>query len=281
MAIRSFRPLTPGTREAMVPEFNELTRTKPEKSLTKGFHRKKGRNNRGVITSRRRGGGAKRRYRFVDFRRDKVDIPAQVVSIEYDPNRNARICLLEYQDGEKRYILWPEGVVIGTTVLAGENAPFEDGNAMPLSRIPLGTDVHNVELIAGRGGQIVRAAGTAARVVAREKGYVTLQLPSREVRMVRQECLATIGRVGNAEFRNIKLGKAGRSRHRGRRPAVRGSAMNPCDHPHGGGEGRAPIGRSAPVSPTGKVAIGGKTRKAKKPSSKLIVRRRRTGRGSK
>ncbi|ERN42218.1 ribosomal protein L2 [Rubidibacter lacunae KORDI 51-2] len=275
MAIRSFRPLTPGTRQAMVSEFSELTRREPEKSLTKGFHRKKGRNNRGVITSRRRGGGHKRLYRIVDFRRDKVGIPAEVMAIEYDPNRNARIALLQYQDGEKRYILCPEGLSVGTTVTAGDDAPFEIGNAMPLSRVPLGTDVHNIELIAGRGGQIVRSAGTASQVVAREKGYVTLRLPSSEMRMVRQECTATIGRVGNAEFRNLKLGKAGRSRHRGRRPAVRGSAMNPCDHPHGGGEGRAPIGRSGPVSPWGKPAIGGKTRKPRKPSSKLIVRRRK------
>lgn len=274
MSIRSYRPYTPGTRQATVSDFAEITRSKPEKSLTKYKHRKKGRNNRGVITSRRRGGGHKRRYRFIDFRRNKHNMPAEVVSIEYDPNRNARISLVQYQDGEKRYILWPAELSVGDTIISGDDAPFEVGNAMPLSRIPLGTEVHNIELVAGKGGQIVRAAGTAAQVVAREKGYVTLKLPSREVRMVREECLATIGRVGNAEHRNLTLGKAGRSRHLGRRPKVRGSVMNPVDHPHGGGEGRAPIGRPSPLTPWGKPTLGAKTRKAKKNSDKLIVRRR-------
>lgn len=274
MSIRSFRPYTPGTRQATVSDFAEITRSKPEKSLTKYKHRRKGRNNRGVITSRRRGGGHKRRYRFIDFRRNKPNIPAEVLSIEYDPNRNARIALVQYEDGEKRYILWPANLKVGDTIISGEEAPFEVGNAMPLSRVPLGTEVHNIELVAGKGGQIVRAAGTAAQVVAREKGYVTLKLPSREVRMVRQECLATIGRVGNADHRNITLGKAGKSRHLGRRPKVRGSVMNPVDHPHGGGEGRAPIGRPSPVTPWGKPTLGAKTRKAKKNSDKLIVRRR-------
>lgn len=275
MSIRSYRPYTPGTRQATVSDFAEITRSKPEKSLTKYKHRKKGRNNRGVITSRRRGGGHKRRYRFIDFRRNKHNIPAEVVSIEYDPNRNARISLVQYEDGEKRYILWPADLKVGDSIISGDDAPFEIGNAMPLSRIPLGTEVHNIELMAGKGGQIVRAAGTAAQVVAREKGYVTLKLPSREVRMVREECLATIGRVGNAEHRNLTLGKAGRSRHLGRRPKVRGSVMNPVDHPHGGGEGRAPIGRPSPLTPWGKPTLGAKTRKAKKNSDKLIVRRRK------
>jgi len=274
MSIRSYRPYTPGTRQATVSDFAEITRSKPEKSLTKYKHRKKGRNNRGVITSRRRGGGHKRRYRYIDFRRNKHNMPAEVVSIEYDPNRNARISLVQYQDGEKRYILWPAELSVGDTIISGDDAPFEIGNAMPLSRIPLGTEVHNIELVAGKGGQIVRAAGTAAQVVAREKGYVSLKLPSREVRMVREECLATIGRVGNAEHRNLTLGKAGRSRHLGRRPKVRGSVMNPVDHPHGGGEGRAPIGRPSPLTPWGKPTLGAKTRKAKKNSDKLIVRRR-------
>lgn len=274
MSIRSFRPYTPGTRQATVPDFAEITKSKPEKSLTKYKHRKKGRNNRGVITCRHRGGGHKRRYRMIDFRRNKHNIPAEVMSIEYDPNRNARIALLQYEDGEKRYILWPAELQVGQTIISGDEVPFEIGNAMPLSRIPLGTEVHNIELVAGRGGQIVRAAGTAAQVVAREKGYVTLKLPSKEVRMVRQECIATIGRVGNAEHRNITLGKAGRSRHLGRRPTVRGSVMNPVDHPHGGGEGRAPIGRPSPVTPWGKPTLGAKTRKKKKDSDKLIVRRR-------
>lgn len=274
MGIRSYRPYTPGIRQATVSDFAEVTKDKPEKSLTKYKHRAKGRNNRGVITSRGRGGGHKRRYRVIDFRRDKLDVPAKVAAIEYDPNRNARIALLFYQDGEKRYILQPAGLQVGDVISAGANAPYEVGNALPLSNIPLGTEVHNVELVAGKGGQIVRAAGAFAQVVAKEGNYVTLKLPSKEVRMVRKECYATIGKVGNAEVRNLKLGKAGRKRHLGRRPHVRGSAMNPCDHPHGGGEGRAPIGRSGPVSPWGKPALGAKTRKKRKQSNALIVRRR-------
>jgi large subunit ribosomal protein L2 len=275
MGIRYFRPYTPGTRERTVSEFSEITRSKPEKSLTRSVHRPKGRNNRGVITCRHRGGGHKRRYRLIDFHRDKRDIPATVTTVEYDPNRNARIALVVYEDGEKRYILHPVGLQVGTTIIAGEDAPFEVGNALPLGNIPLGTVVHNVELFPGRGGQIVRAAGAAAQVVAKEGGYVTLKLPSTEVRMVRRECYATIGQVGNTDARNISLGKAGRKRWKGRRPEVRGSVMNPVDHPHGGGEGRAPIGRSGPVTPWGKPALGYKTRKKKKPSNALIVRRRR------
>lgn len=275
MGTRSFRPLTPGTRQATIADFSEITKSKPEKSLTKFKHRAKGRNNRGVITSRRRGGGHKRRYRNIDFRRDKLNIPATVIAIEYDPNRNARIALVEYQDGEKRYILAAAGLAVGTEIIAGPESPIEIGNALPLSNIPLGETIHNVELRVGRGGQIVRAAGTAAKVMAKEGNYVTIGLPSKEVRMIRKECYATIGQVGNAEVRNLKLGKAGKSRHLGRRPQVRGSAMNPCDHPHGGGEGRAPIGRSGPVTPWGKPALGLKTRKKKKASDKLIVRRRR------
>ncbi|MEB3230266.1 MAG: 50S ribosomal protein L2 [Leptolyngbyaceae bacterium] len=275
MGIRSFRPYTPSTRERVVSDFAEITRDKPEKSLTKHKHRKKGRNNRGVITCRHRGGGHKRLYRIIDFRRDKRDIPATVESVEYDPNRNARISLVQYEDGEKRYILAPAGLEVGTTIIAGSDVPFEVGNALPLGNMPLGTSVHNVELYPGRGGQIVRAAGTSAQLVAKEGNYVTLKLPSSEVRMVRKECYATIGQVGNADMRNLSLGKAGRTRWLGRRPQVRGSVMNPCDHPHGGGEGRAPIGRSGPVTPWGKPALGKKTRKAKKRSSSLIVRRRR------
>lgn len=275
MGTRSFRPLTPGTRQATIADFSEITKSKPEKSLTKFKHRAKGRNNRGVITSRRRGGGHKRRYRTIDFRRDKLNIPATVIAIEYDPNRNARIALVEYQDGEKRYILAAAGLTVGTEIISGPDSPIEIGNALPLSNIPLGETIHNVELRVGRGGQIVRAAGTAAKVMAKEGNYVTIGLPSKEVRMIRKECYATIGQVGNAEVRNLKLGKAGKSRHLGRRPQVRGSAMNPCDHPHGGGEGRAPIGRSGPVTPWGKPALGLKTRKKRKASDKLIVRRRR------
>ncbi|NCR71562.1 MAG: 50S ribosomal protein L2 [Microcystis aeruginosa LG13-12] len=277
MGIRSFRPLTPGTRQAAISDFKEITKTEPEKSLTHRKHSKQGRNNRGVVTSRHRGGGHKRLYRIIDFRRDKQDIPATVAAIEYDPNRNARIALLFYKDGEKRYIIAPAGLGVGDTVIAGENAPFEVGNALPLSRIPLGTEVHNIELVPGRGGQMVRAAGGFAQVVAKEGDYVTIRLPSKEVRMIRRECYATIGKVGNAEARNISLGKAGRTRHRGQRPHVRGSVMNPVDHPHGGGEGRAPIGRSGPMTPWGKPALGRKTRNKKKRSSDLIVRRRNQG----
>ncbi|MBD2097570.1 50S ribosomal protein L2 [Trichocoleus sp. FACHB-591] len=275
MGIRSYRPYTPGTRQRTVSDFDEITRSEPEKSLTISVHRAKGRNNRGVITTRHRGGGHKRLYRIIDFRRDKRSIPARVVSIEYDPNRNARIALLHYRDGEKRYILHPLGLKVGTLVVAGPDSPIEIGNALPLSSIPLGTGVHNVELVPGKGGQIVRAAGAIAQVVAKEGAYVTLKLPSGEVRLIRRECYATIGQVGNTEARNISLGKAGRKRHLGRRPEVRGSVMNPVDHPHGGGEGRAPIGRSGPVTPWGKPALGYKTRKKRKLSDALIVRRRR------
>ncbi|PLZ08923.1 50S ribosomal protein L2 [Fischerella thermalis] len=275
MGTRSFRPYTPSTRQVTISDFSEITKTEPEKSLTKYIHRAKGRNNQGRITSRFRGGGHKRLYRIIDFKRNKRDIPAEVIAIEYDPNRNARIALLQYQDGEKRYILQPNGLKVGTTVIAGANAPIEDGNALPLANIPLGTSIHNVELTPGKGGQIVRSAGATAQVVAKEGNYVTLKLPSGEVRMIRRECYATIGQVGNIDARNLSAGKAGRNRWKGRRPHVRGSVMNPVDHPHGGGEGRAPIGRSGPVTPWGKPALGLKTRKPKKPSSKLIVRRRR------
>lgn len=279
MGIRTYRPMTPGKRQASVSDFSEVSKKEPEKSLTKFKHNSKGRNNRGVVTSRHRGGGHKRLYRDIDFRRSKLNVPAQVAAIEYDPNRNARIALLFYKDGEKSYILAPAGLNVGMTVIAGDNAPYEVGNALPLSRIPLGTEVHNIELVPGKGGQMVRSAGAFAQLVAKEGDYVTLKLPSKEVRMVRKECFATIGKVGNAEIRNIKLGKAGRTRHLGIRPHVRGSAMNPVDHPHGGGEGRAPIGRSGPVTPWGKPALGKKTRKAKKTSSKLIVRRRSAAQG--
>jgi len=274
MGIRLYRPYTPGTRTLAVSDFSEVTRTAPEKSLTVSRHRPKGRNNRGVITCRHRGGGHKRLYRMIDFHRNKHSIPAKVVSIEYDPNRNARISLLHYQDGEKRYILHPANLKVGTVIRSGPDAPIEIGNALPLGNIPLGTVVHNVELCPGRGGQMVRAAGAGAQVAAKEGNFVTLKLPSGERRMVRRECYATIGQVGNLEFRNTSLGKAGRKRWKGRRPEVRGSVMNPVDHPHGGGEGRAPIGRSGPVTPWGKPALGYKTRKKKKLSNSLIVKRR-------
>lgn len=275
MGIRFYRPYTPGTRERTVSEFTEITKTEPEKSLVRRSHRRKGRNNRGVITCRHRGGGHKRLYRIIDFHRNKRNIPAKVAAIEYDPNRNARIALLHYEDGEKRYILYPEGLKVGTTVISSPDAPYEIGNAMPLGNVPLGTVVHNVELVPGRGGQMVRAAGASAQVVAKEGSFVTLKLPSSEVRMVRRDCYATIGQVGNSDSRNVTLGKAGRKRWLGKRPEVRGSVMNPVDHPHGGGEGRAPIGRPSPVTPWGKPALGRKTRNRRKASSALIVRGRR------
>lgn len=275
MGTRSYKPYTSSTRQCTVSDFAEITKSEPEKSLTYTVHRPKGRNNRGVITSRRRGGGHKQLYREIDFKRDKHNIPAKVAAIEYDPNRNARIALLFYRDGEKRYILHPAGLAVGTMIISGPDSPYEDGNALPLSNIPLGTNVHNVELTAGKGGQMVRSAGASAQVVAKEGDYVTLKLPSGEVRLVRRECYATLGEVGNSEARNLSAGKAGRNRWKGRRPKVRGSVMNPVDHPHGGGEGRAPIGRPGPVTPWGKPTLGYKTRKKKKASSSLIIRRRR------
>lgn len=232
MGTRSYRPYTPSTRQVTISDFSEITKTEPEKSLTVSLHRPKGRNNQGRITVRHRGGGHKRLYRIIDFKRDKRGIRATVKAIEYDPNRNARIALLQYEDGEKRYILQPNGLKVGGTVVAGSDAPIEDGNALPLSNIPLGTSVHNVELKPGKGGQIVRAAGATAQVVAKEGNYVTLKLPSGEVRMIRRECYATIGQVGNIDARNLSSGKAGRTRWKGRRPQVRGSVMNPVDHPH-------------------------------------------------
>jgi large subunit ribosomal protein L2 len=275
MAIRSYRPYTPSTRQHTVSEFTEVTRAESEKSLTVSKHRNKGRNNRGVITCRHRGGGHKKLYRIIDFRRDKHNIPAKVAEIEYDPNRNARIALLFYTDGEKRYILHPAGLAVGTTIVSGPESPIEVGNALPLSKIPLGTSVHNVEMIPGKGGQMVRAAGASAQVMAKEGDYVTLKLPSGEQRKIPARCYATIGQVGNVDARNISIGKAGRNRWLGKRPTVRGSVMNPVDHPHGGGEGRAPIGRSGPMTPWGKPALGAKTRNPKKRSTALIVRRRR------
>ncbi len=275
MGIRIYKPYTASTRQLSVADFSEITKSEPEKSLTKHVHRAKGRNNRGLITSRRRGGGHKRQYRIIDFKRDKRNIPAKVAAIEYDPNRNARIALLFYKDGEKRYILHPKGLNVGDFVQAGESVPIEVGNALPLYNIPLGTIVHNVEMVPGKGGQMVRSAGAGAQIAAKEGDFVTLKLPSGEVRMIRRECYATLGQVGNADYSNLSLGKAGRARWKNRRPMVRGSAMNPVDHPHGGGEGCAPIGRAGPVTPWGKPALGYKTRKKKKLSSSLIVRRRR------
>lgn len=274
MGLRSYRPTTPGTRHAVLTSFDEVTHSAPEKSLISSSHRARGRNHRGVITSRHRGGGHKRLYRVVDFLRDKLNRPARVRGIHYDPNRNAHLALLQYEDGEKRYILAPKGIQVGAQILSGFRVPVELGNALPLWNLPLGTTVHNVELRPGSGGQLARAAGARAQLVARENGYATLRLPSGEVRLVPQTCWATVGQVGNIEIANQTLGKAGRTRWRGRRPHVRGSVRNPVDHPHGGGEGRAPIGRARPVSPWGKPALGVKTRRPKKYSNLFILRRR-------
>jgi large subunit ribosomal protein L2 len=275
MGIRFYRAYTPGTRDRSVSDFNEITRSKPEKSLTNYNHRSKGRNNRGVITCQQRGGGHKRLYRQIDFYRNKTGLNAKVFSIEYDPNRSARIALLHYQDGEKRYIISPRGLTVGESVLSDVEAPIKVGNALPLKNMPLGTEVHNIELQPGSGGKLARAAGALAQIVAKEGNYVTLRLPSGEVRLVSRNCWATIGQVGNIDAINVVIGKAGRKRWLGRRPKVRGVVKNPCDHPHGGGEGRAPIGRSRPVTPWGKPALGIKTRKTKKYSSTLIIRGRK------
>jgi len=275
MAIRIYKSITPGTRNRSVSDFSNLTKKKPERSLLTKIISKAGRNNRGVITIRHRGGGHKKRYRIIDFKRNKLDIEAKVASIEYDPNRNARIALLHYKDGEKRYILHPKRLEVGSTVVSGTNSPIEIGNALPLSNIPLGTSVHNVELIPGKGGQIVRSAGASAQIVAKEGNFVTLKMPSNEVRMVFSRCYATIGEVGNAEYKNLVLGKAGRKRWLGIRPTVRGVVMNPCDHPHGGGEGRSPIGRAKPVTLWGRPALGIMTRRNNKYSDFCIIRKRK------
>ena len=275
MAIRIYKSITPGTRNRSVADFTNLTKKKPEKSLLAKKMSKAGRNNRGVITIRHRGGGHKKRYRIIDFKRNKSEIEAKVASIEYDPNRNARIALLHYTDGEKRYILHPKKLEIGSVVVSGPQAPIEIGNALPLSSVPLGTSIHNVELIPGRGGQIIRSAGTSAQVVAKQGNFVTLKMPSGEVRLVHNRCYATIGEVGNAEDKNLVLGKAGRKRWLGIRPTVRGVVMNPCDHPHGGGEGRSPIGRAKPVTPWGMPALGIKTRRNNKYSDFCIIRKRK------
>ena len=273
MSIRLYKSYTPGTRNRALSAFSEITKSKPEKSLIKKNHRNKGRNNRGVITIRHRGGGHKRRYRVIDFRRNKYNIEGTVTSIEYDPNRNARIALIHYQDGEKRYILHPNKLNVGDKIMAGSEAPINIGNNLPLSEIPLGASIHNIELIPNKGGQIVRSAGTSARILAKEGDYITIKLPSKEVRLVRKECFATIGEISNNDAFLVQSGKAGRTRWLGKRPTVRGSVMNPCDHPHGGGEGRTPIGRTRPLTPWGKPALGMKTRKTKKASSAYIIRR--------
>ena len=273
MAIKVYKPTTPGRRGMSVSTFEEITRTKPERSLLRPMRKRAGRNNKGRISVRHRGGGHKRRYRVIDFKRDKMGVPGRVDSIEYDPNRSARIALIVYADGEKRYILAPLGLQVGARVMAGPEAEIRVGHALPLRNIPLGTMVHNLELVPGKGGQLARSAGTQAQLMAKEGNIAQVRLPSGEVRRVSVRCMATVGQVGNTDHGNIKLGKAGRKRWMGIRPTVRGVAMDPASHPHGGGEGRSPIGMPGPKTPWGKPALGYKTRRNKS-TSKNIVRRR-------
>jgi large subunit ribosomal protein L2 len=274
VAIKVFRPTSPGRRGMSSATFEEITKDKPEKSLTEPLKKRGGRNNRGKLTVRHRGGGAKRKLRVIDFKRDKTGVPGRVAAIEYDPNRSARIALIYYADGDKRYILAPIGLNIDDTVISGPDAEVKPGNALPLKVIPSGTLVHNIEMEKGKGGQMVRSAGTAAQLMVKEDEYALIRMPSGEMRRVRGDCMATIGQVGNADHQNIELGKAGRKRLMGWRPTVRGSAMSPRDHPHGGGEGRSPIGMPGPKTPWGKPALGYRTRK-QKASDKLIVKRRK------
>ena len=274
MGIRTYNPYTPSRRHMTGSDFSEITKSTPEKSLTVSKNSKAGRNAQGKITVRHRGGGAKRKYRIIDFKRDKDGIPATVKSIEYDPNRTANIALICYADGQKAYIIAPNGLQVGAVLMNGPEAEIKLGNCLPLAQIPVGTMVHNVELHPGKGGQLVRSAGNAAQLMAKEGKYATLRLPSGEMRLVPIQARATVGQVGNIDHELINIGKAGRKRHMGIRPTVRGSVMNPNDHPHGGGEGRAPIGRSGPMTPWGKPALGYKTRKKNKQSNKMIVRRR-------
>ena len=274
MGIKIYKPYTPTTRNRSVLDFSSLSKVKPEKSLLVSNHRAKGRNNQGRITIRHKGGGHKRRYRLIDFKRNLMDVKGTVMSIQYDPNRNCNIALINYETGEKRYILHPEKLKIGDNVFAGKNQSIEIGNALPLENIPLGTDIHNVELIPGKGGQLIRAAGTSAKILAKENNFVVLRLSSKEIRLFRKDCFATIGKVSNADVYNVVLGKAGRKRWLGIRPTVRGSVMNPVDHPHGGGEGRCPIGKPRPLTPWGKPALGVKTRKRKNRSDIFIIRSR-------
>jgi large subunit ribosomal protein L2 len=273
VAIKVYNPTSPGRRNMTGYTFEEITKTKPEKSLLAPKKSKAGRNFRGKITVRHRGGGAKRKLRIIDFKRDKFDVPGKVASIEYDPNRTARIALIHYVDGEKRYIIAPVGLKVGDTIVAGNNAEIKTGNSMPMKNMPTGIEIHNIEVQKGRGGQLVRSAGGSAQLMVKEGEYVLLRLPSGEIRRVLSDCTATIGQIGNVEHQTISLGKAGRKRHMGRRPTVRGSAMSPRDHPHGGGEGRSPVGLPGPKTPWGKPALGYKTRKPKA-SDKMIVKRR-------
>ncbi len=274
MPLKTYKPTSPGRRWLMGPTFEEITKTKPEKALLQPLRKQAGRNAQGRITVRHQGGGAKQHYRLIDFKRDKIGVPAKVTAIEYDPNRSARIALLTYADGEKRYILAPIGLNVGNKVMAGPQADLRPGNALPIQNIPVGTMIHNIELQRGRGGQLVRSAGAAAQLMAKEGEYAQVRLPSGEVRKIHQLCMATIGQVGNVDHENRSLGKAGRSRWLGKRPSVRGSAMNPRDHPHGGGEGKAPIGAPGPQTPWGKPTLGYKTRKNKRTSNMIVKRRK-------
>ena len=275
MSIKTYRPTTPARRQMSVSGFDGVDKhAKPEKGLIEVRKKNSGRNSYGRITVRHKGGGNRKKYRVIDFKRDKMDAAAQVLRLEYDPNRSAFIALVEYEDGERRYILAPVGLAAGDTILSSANADIKPGNCLPLENIPVGTVIHNIELYPGRGAQLVRAAGVAAQLMAKEGGMATLRMPSGEMRKVRMNCKATIGQVGNIDHANVSIGKAGRKRHMGIRPTVRGSVMNPCDHPHGGGEGKAPVGRPGPVTPWGKPALGYKTRKTKNPTDKFIVKRR-------
>lgn len=275
MGIKKYKPTSAGRRNMSVSTFEEITTNKPEKSLLAPLKKNAGRNNQGKMTVRHQGGGHKRKYRIIDFKRNKDGIPGRVASIEYDPNRSANIALIHYVDGEKRYILAPNGLKVGDQVESGPNADIKVGNALPIENIPVGTVIHNIEMKPGKGGQLVRAAGTEAQLLGKDGNYATIRLNSGEVRMIRRECRATVGQVGNLDHENIRIGKAGRSRWLGKRPTVRGVVMNPNDHPHGGGEGKAPIGRKSPVTPWGKPTLGYKTRKKNNASDKYIVRRRK------
>ncbi len=274
MAIKAYKPTTPGRRGMTVTDYSGLSKVAPEKSLLRPLKKNAGRNNTGRITVRHHGGGNRRKYRVIDFKRDKTDMPAKVLTLEYDPNRTAHIALVQYEDGEKRYIVAPHDLKVGDTILSGAAADIKPGNALPLSSIPVGTFIHNIELYPGKGAQLARAAGIQAQLMAKENGYAMVRLPSGEQRNVPDQCMATIGQVGNIDHGNVNIGKAGRTRHMGIRPTVRGSVMNPCDHPHGGGEGKSPVGRPGPVTPWGKPALGYKTRGKHKSSDKFIVKRR-------
>ncbi|MCI8653639.1 MAG: 50S ribosomal protein L2 [Angelakisella sp.] len=274
MAIKVYKPTTPGRRGMTVTDYSGLSKVAPEKSLLRPLKKNAGRNNTGRITVRHHGGGNRQKYRIIDFKRDKEGMPAKVLTLEYDPNRTAHIALVQYEDGEKRYIVAPHELKVGDTILSGASADIKPGNALPLSSIPVGTFIHNIELYPGKGAQLARAAGIQAQLMAKENGYAMIRLPSGEQRNVSDKCMATIGQVGNIDHGNVNIGKAGRTRHLGIRPTVRGSVMNPCDHPHGGGEGKSPVGRPGPVTPWGKPALGYKTRGKHKSSDKFIVKRR-------